>query len=118
MNEVSASILTMCTMVCLISFSGFMCAQLREEKMNIIPRILNSIFTFSLKPFEGIKNKMYIMFYFMIPACLFRFISLLQQFRIGKIYLKVDLSFWSEFALWICTPIFVIWIVSYINKNK
>lgn len=117
MNDLAASILTILTILGLISFCAFMNAKLRELKPMLVPRLIKSLLTWSLSPIMEIENKAFCLFYLMSLACYAKIFALLRQFRIGRMYIKIEWAFWSDFVLWVLTPIFIALIISHYEKE-
>lgn len=116
MSDTFDIILNTLTMVWLIAFAGWLNAELAQMKIGLFKICVNALFKWSVKPFEEIKvHWAYLLCYPLIPVLIMQFLVMLRQFRIGKMYIKADLSFITSFITWGLIPLIVI---GFIHLNK
>lgn len=119
MSDSTTIILNICTMICLIAFAGGINAELAEMKIGLVKRILQSIFTLSLKPIREIKAHWTILLcYPLVVVLLGQFLTIMRQFRIGKMYIRADISFATQFATWILVPAIILGMINLHKRNN
>lgn len=119
MSDSITIILNISTMILLILFAGGINAELAEMKIGLIKKLLQSLFTLSLKPIKEIKAHWTILLcYPLVVVLLGQFLVILRQFRIGKMYIRADISFATQFATWILVPAIILGLINLHKKNN
>lgn len=116
MSEVLISILNIFAMLCIIYFATILSARLSERKLGLWKKVWLCVIKFDLKHLKFKNNdKVYLWCYLLIPALILNVLVIAGQFRIGKMFIRPDLSFVTGALLWVALPMFVIGIM---NKNE
>ena len=119
MSETTAAILNIITMICLITFAVFISAELKEQKIHLVKRLFICLITLSFNPLKEIKSQwVFLLGYPIIIAVLTHVLVLSRQFRIGKMYIRPDISFIANLTLWIVLPMFVLGLMNLLKKEQ
>lgn len=119
MNSIAEPILNILTMCLLILFAGALIGELHEHKIRLFKRLFHCVIFWELKPLKELKGRwLWVMLYPIVVALLANVLVIARQFRIGKMYIKSDISFWTGFFLWILLPAFVIGVLNELKKYK
>jgi len=116
MKEVFTSILNVIMMLWIIFFAGYLSAELSEQKIRLFRRLFWCLKKRTLEPLRSIDTKrIYLWCYALIPILIMNVLVISRQFKIGKMYIRADLSFITGALFWIAFPLFVIGLI---KKNK
>lgn len=123
MSDTVISIFNIGTMLCLLACASYLSGVLAEQRISLLKTVLYCLLKWDCKPLGDLKNRWgYLLFYIIIPCLIGHVLMIARQFRIGKMYIRMDLSFLLGFILWITLPLFLVWILNRLkkeeNKNK
>lgn len=103
-------------MLCLLGCASYLTGILAEQRIHLFKVILYCIIKRDCSALYSLKSRWgYLLFYIIIPCLIGHVLMLARQFRIGKMYIRMDLSFLLGFLLWITLPLFLVWAL---NKLK
>lgn len=119
MSETMIAIFNIGTMLCLLGCASYLTGILAEQKIQLLKVVLYCIIKRNCDALYNLKSKWgYLLFYIIIPCLIGHVLMLARQFRIGKMYIRMDLSFILGFLLWVTFPLFLVWALNKLKEQE